>query len=289
MVDCGQLLEIVREMPPRRNICGDGVHCHPRQQERHEVFSGTLRGRVGGRERDYRPGEQAVGPPGLPHAWGQFSWSPISWLPKAEITAGSNMLNFVRSIAHRLREGYWMANFVIGSDLYEALRGHLDARAEQVGFFLADWRPDERRFVLRDWRTISLEGFEHQSNFHVSLTDEVRGEVIKWAWDSGACLIEAHSHGRWGPAKFSSSDLWGFDKWVPHLWWRLRGRPYAALVMAGEMFDAVAWIDGPNAAEQVEFLDIEGVDTMLATRRTLREGVDRGKPGTDPDGAKQDD
>jgi hypothetical protein len=69
MVDCGQLLEIVGEVPPKRNICGDGVHCHPRQQERHEVLSGTLRGRVGGRERDYWPGEQAVGPPGLPHAW----------------------------------------------------------------------------------------------------------------------------------------------------------------------------------------------------------------------------
>lgn len=42
----------------------------------------------------------------LGEGWGQFSWSLISWQPKADITAGSNMLNFVRSIAHRLREGY---------------------------------------------------------------------------------------------------------------------------------------------------------------------------------------
>lgn len=41
----------------------------------------------------------------LGEGWGQFSWSPISWQPKAEITAGSNMLNFARSIADRLREG----------------------------------------------------------------------------------------------------------------------------------------------------------------------------------------
>lgn len=41
----------------------------------------------------------------LGEEWGQFSWSPISWQPKAEITSGSNMLNFVRSIADRLREG----------------------------------------------------------------------------------------------------------------------------------------------------------------------------------------
>ncbi len=37
--------------------------------------------------------------------WGQFSWSPIEWVPKAEIRAGANMLNFVRSIADRLRDG----------------------------------------------------------------------------------------------------------------------------------------------------------------------------------------
>ncbi len=26
MVDCSQFLELVREVPPRRNICGDGIH-----------------------------------------------------------------------------------------------------------------------------------------------------------------------------------------------------------------------------------------------------------------------
>lgn len=37
--------------------------------------------------------------------WGQFSWSPVSWLPKADVRAGSNMVNFVRSFADRLGEG----------------------------------------------------------------------------------------------------------------------------------------------------------------------------------------
>src|SRR5215207_4015840 len=44
-------------------------HVHPRQEERHEVVSGTLRARVGGQERDYKAGERVVGPPGVPHAW----------------------------------------------------------------------------------------------------------------------------------------------------------------------------------------------------------------------------
>jgi len=179
-----------------------------------------------------------------------------------------------------------MASFAIDGDLYEAIGGHLGARAEQVGFFLAEWQPEERRFALRDWRAVPPEGLEHQSDFHVSLTDDVRAEAIKWAWDSGACLVEAHSHGKWGPAKFSPSDLWGFEEWVPHLWWRLRGRPYAALVTAGETFDAVAWIDGPNVVEQIESLDIEGGDTRLATGRTLREGVDCNEAGADSEGVE---
>jgi hypothetical protein len=41
----------------------------------------------------------------LGEGWGQFSWSPMIWQPQAEITIGSNMLNFARSIADRLREG----------------------------------------------------------------------------------------------------------------------------------------------------------------------------------------
>jgi quercetin dioxygenase-like cupin family protein len=62
----GELLRFEYALPPRFSIPG---HVHPRQEERHEVLSGTLRGRVGGRERDYGPGERVVGPAGVPHAW----------------------------------------------------------------------------------------------------------------------------------------------------------------------------------------------------------------------------
>jgi hypothetical protein len=33
--------------------------------------------------------------------WAQFSWSPLTWMPKADIRAGANMLNFARSFADR--------------------------------------------------------------------------------------------------------------------------------------------------------------------------------------------
>jgi hypothetical protein len=38
---------------------------------------------------------------------------------------------------------------------------------------------------------------------------------------------------------------------VSHLWWRLRGRPYAAIVTSTPDLDALAWIDNPGKAEQV--------------------------------------
>lgn len=45
--------------------------------------------------------------PGSPHfgdGWGTFSWRLEPWSPAAEPAAGSNMVNFVRSFADRLRD-----------------------------------------------------------------------------------------------------------------------------------------------------------------------------------------
>jgi quercetin dioxygenase-like cupin family protein len=62
----GELLRFEYVLPPGFTI---PEHVHPYQEERHEVLSGTLRGRVGGQERDYGEGERVVGPAGVPHAW----------------------------------------------------------------------------------------------------------------------------------------------------------------------------------------------------------------------------
>ena len=62
----GELLRFEYILPPGFTI---PEHVHPYQEERHEVLSGTLRGRVGGQERDYVQGQWVVGPAGVPHAW----------------------------------------------------------------------------------------------------------------------------------------------------------------------------------------------------------------------------
>jgi quercetin dioxygenase-like cupin family protein len=55
--------------PPRANV---SEHIHRFQEERTEVVSGTLGMRVGGQELLLSAGQEAVGPPGVPHAW----WNP---------------------------------------------------------------------------------------------------------------------------------------------------------------------------------------------------------------------
>jgi len=62
----GQLLRFEYVLPPRFTI---PQHVHPRQEERHEVLSGTLWGRVGGREQVVTEGQRVIGPAGVPHAW----------------------------------------------------------------------------------------------------------------------------------------------------------------------------------------------------------------------------
>lgn len=145
-----------------------------------------------------------------------------------------------------------MVRVIVDAELWEAARGHLDMRAEQVGFFLADWSPTERTFLVRGWRPIRDQAAGGGDDLHVSLSDDQRTAVIQWAWAEDACLIEAHSHGGWSPAAFSAFDLANLDEWVPHLWWRLRGRPYAAIVTSTRDFDGFAWTDRPDMAEQVD-------------------------------------
>lgn len=101
----------------------------------------------------------------------------------------------------------------------------------------------ERQWQVIEWEPILSEDFVIQTSFHIELTDALRARVIKRAHDFGASLVEIHSHlGKW-PAQFSPSDKAGFQEWVPHVRWRLKGKPYGALVVTRSGFDGLAWIE----------------------------------------------
>lgn len=154
--------------------------------------------------------------------------------------------------------------------LYEPAIEHLNSRAEQVGFFLANFDTATGTFHVNAWRPVPADGIEYQGDYHVRLSDEVQTEVIQWATRESSSLIEAHSHGDLAPAGFSPTDLEGFAEWVPHCFWRLQRRPYAAVVTAGDGFDALAWIRDPRQVEQVDHIDLDDGRTLAATGWTLR-------------------
>lgn len=156
------------------------------------------------------------------------------------------------------------------------LRGH----DEQVAFCFARTEATEGGVVFEvgDSYLVPPEDLAVQTPRHVALTDEAQGRLIKEAWDKGAALIEVHSHTdpRF-PAEFSFSDRAGFETFVPHVWWRLKGRPYLALVVTSLSFDAIVWRTGPQNAEALDVLEIgrqlrQPTNLTLTSRREAPRG-----------------
>lgn len=141
-------------------------------------------------------------------------------------------------------------------DLHRDLWVHLlprRGRQEEAAFAFASYSGDGANHVLRaaEWYGVPPSGFEWRSAYHFELTDAVRAQVIKRAHDLGACLVELHSHLGDGPASFSGSDRAGLADFVPHVWWRLKGRPYSAVVVTRAGFDGLVWLTDPRTAERL--------------------------------------
>jgi len=153
---------------------------------------------------------------------------------------------------------------------YSRLREHLlppGSEDEEAAFAFADVQQKQGyHFVPREWMFLTPEDFEHRSPYHLELADETRARIIKRAHDLGASIIEFHSH----PSNivgFSPSDLAGIAEFVPHVWWRLKGRPYAAVVVAPDGIDGLAWTEGPQISERIAGLSVDGRLIRPARRR----------------------
>jgi hypothetical protein len=120
---------------------------------------------------------------------------------------------------------------------------------EEACFLFASSALEEQRLTLNylDWIPIGRKEFAFQSDYHIEVDDRTIAAIIKRAHDLGCSLIEMHSHtGPWR-AQFSPSDFAGFAEFVPHIWWRLRGKPYAAVVVTENGFDGLVWVESPQA------------------------------------------
>ncbi len=129
--------------------------------------------------------------------------------------------------------------------VYADVVAHLRSAPERVAFMQAE--NDERPKIVEALLMQDADVIDNA--WCVELADDARCRVLQWASGRDGWLIEAHSHlGSLGdPAAFSSVDLASLAEWVPHVRWRLRWRPYAALVFGPQTFDGLAWRGNKNA------------------------------------------
>lgn len=157
-----------------------------------------------------------------------------------------------------------MANIVLklSRDLDRALQRHLlpdSSACEEAAFLFTHIAHQNHRMVFEpvEHLLVGPDGFVHRSPRFLELTDGVRAQVIKRAHDLGTAVVEFHSHPQYTP-QFSWSDVQGLREFVPHVRWRLKGRPYGAVVVAPAGFDALFWVDTTLMPVTLEEIEVEG-------------------------------
>jgi hypothetical protein len=157
--------------------------------------------------------------------------------------------------------------------LKEELWAHLlqnDTEQVAMVFAAVEAKDDTAVFIAKDAYLATADDFEIHSEFHVELTDEARARIIKRAWDTGTSPVEFHSHpGDWRGAKFSPSDMYGFSEYVPHCRWRLRGRPYLAVVVTPVGMDALAWTGAGGEPVSLDAIRPAGGTEISPTNQTI--------------------
>lgn len=160
------------------------------------------------------------------------------------------------------------------AEIYQAVWGHLlphRARSETAAFmFVRRSSTDAARFEYVEWYAVPPDGFVSRSEYHLELTDETRAFVIKRAHDLEASIVEFHRHAGSRPAAFSPSDQAGFREFVPHVWWRLKDRPYLAVVVTDDTFDGLAWLDNPQSARPLSAIVVDEVTLSPTGASALR-------------------
>ena len=148
------------------------------------------------------------------------------------------------------------------SQFYQ-LKSHLIPRrhkVEQVAFLFVTPHQSSGtlRLVCQDIWCCAPDELDHQSACHISLKDETKASLIKKAHDTRCALVELHSHTGKPSAQFSPSDYFGFEEFVPHVRWRLKGAPYAALVLTKKDMDGFVWAGRETIAARLEGIEVDG-------------------------------
>jgi hypothetical protein len=139
-----------------------------------------------------------------------------------------------------------MPLLLLSQETYDILWTHLlpeDSLLESAAFLFVEFASTGNQTVIlpKDYWLAGPNDFAGQFSDYLELTDEARRSVITRAHQLNTALVEMHSHpGPW-PAAFSPADCHGLREMVPHIQWRLKGKPYLAIVVAPRGYDALLW------------------------------------------------
>ncbi|MCF8332071.1 MAG: hypothetical protein K9H84_06430 [Bacteroidales bacterium] len=134
----------------------------------------------------------------------------------------------------------------IPQDVYKKIVKHLmpeHQTDEEAAFLFAEVVEQNESIYLnfRDWYAIKPIDYKSRSPYHFELKQETNSKIIKQAHDLNACIVEFHSHIDQKYIQFSYTDWLGFSEFVPHALWRLKGKPYLAVVVTRNDVDALVW------------------------------------------------
>lgn len=150
------------------------------------------------------------------------------------------------------------------SGLWPEILEHLlppRSTVEQAAFLFA--RPNGAdRFEVVGSDKLERGDFSVQARDYLELADATRARLIRRAHQLDASLVEIHSHPFPMPAAFSPSDKSGLADTVPHMWWRLKARPYFAIVVGPDDFDAAVWRDHPDSPTPLSAI-VDGENQLI--------------------------
>ena len=171
----------------------------------------------------------------------------------------------------------------LNTKLYCRLWSHLlpdGSKFEQLAFLFCNTAALHGGVLFEPvdhWLLDGAEAFEVQDIDHLELSDGTRIKVIKHAQGLGVSLVELHSHPEQQQAAFSEYDKAALKETVPHMRWRLRKRPYLAIVVAPSGYDALVWPGNASVPEPLAGIDLG--ETMLRPTNSSLEGWFEGEEG----------
>lgn len=147
-----------------------------------------------------------------------------------------------------------------------------DSLKEQAAFFYCDYKKTNVgiEFQVIESNFLTPNDFAAQYGDYLELKDETRKLLIKRAHNLSAVLVEIHSHPKPWPAAFSFSDRVGLEQTVPHMRWRLKKRPYIAIVVAPSGYDALVWYGDDTKPKSLTGIEVDGT-LLTPTNITMGE------------------